>query len=46
MMNPFVFVANILFVCAMMTFLPSVAFAIANASSSGAPLRWLILRNT
>jgi hypothetical protein len=33
MMNPIVFVANMLFVCAMMTFLPSVVFAIAMSTS-------------
>jgi hypothetical protein len=46
MMNPITFVANMLFVCAMMTFLPSVAFAIANATSGAGGLGiWPILRS-
>jgi hypothetical protein len=43
MMNPITFVANMLFVCAMMTFLPSVAFAIANARSAGMLMIWPVL---
>jgi hypothetical protein len=30
MLNPFIFVVNTVFVCAMITFLPSVTFAIMN----------------
>jgi hypothetical protein len=31
MLNPFIFVINTVFVCAMITFLPSVTFAIMNS---------------
>jgi len=35
MMNPILFTANIIFVCAMLTFLPSIAFALANSYGGG-----------
>jgi hypothetical protein len=35
MINPIIFTLNIIFMCAMMTFLPSIAFALANSTVGG-----------
>ena len=44
MMNPFYFVLNIVIMCAMLTFLPSIAFALANSATRvGTPAWPLIL---
>lgn len=39
MLNPFIFVLNTVIICAVMTFLPSIAFAVMNASNN----RWATL---
>jgi hypothetical protein len=43
MMNSITFVANMVFICAMMTFLPSVAFAISNSRGAGGLMIWPVL---
>lgn len=44
MMNPVYFVLNIVIMCAMLTFLPSIAFALANTTGRmGMPFWPLIL---
>jgi len=46
MMNPIVFTINIVIMCAMLTLLPSVAFAFANSTDGRGQPYWIVLRHT